>query len=104
MDGQLDTGSDDTVFPLWVAAFLGLDPAQGAEQEIRLAGRPQSFRGRFLSIEVRISDGQETFQWPASVGFVPVPLRRALLGYAGFLQYFDTDFHGADREVILKPN
>jgi hypothetical protein len=27
-----------------------------------------------------------------------------LLGYAGFLQFFDADFRGADREVILTPN
>jgi hypothetical protein len=27
-----------------------------------------------------------------------------LLGYAGFLKYFDADFHRDDPEVILKPN
>jgi hypothetical protein len=38
---------------------------------------------------------------------MPVPARRpvpSLLGHAGFLQYFDAEFRGADREVILAPN
>lgn len=104
IDGHLDTGSDDTVFPLWVAGFVGADLSQAAEQDIHLAGRGQPFRARFLPLELRITDGKETYQWSAIVGFVPVPLRRALLGYAGFLQFFDADFRGADREVILTPN
>ena len=104
IDGHLDTASDDTVFPLWVSAFLGLDPSQGAEQEVRLAGRVQPVRARILRVELRITDGQESCQWPALVGFVPIPLRRALLGYAGCLQFFDANLRGADREVILTPN
>jgi hypothetical protein len=50
------------------------------------------------------TDGQETCQWTALVGFVPVSLRRALLGYAGCLQFFDGQFRGADCEAVLTPN
>jgi hypothetical protein len=104
IDGHLDTGSDDTVFPQWLAPLLGVDLSQASEQDIHLTGRGQSFRAQFLPLELRISDGQETCQWQAIVGFVPLPLRRALLGYAGFLQFFDAEFRGADRQVVLTPN
>jgi hypothetical protein len=104
IDGQLDTSSDDTVFPLWVSAFLGLDLSQAEEQEINLAGRGRPFRARVQRVELRLTDGKEVCQWLALVCFAPVALRRALLGYAGFLQFFDSDFRGADREVFLTPN
>lgn len=104
IDGLLDTGADDTVFPLWVVPFIGVDFAQGAEQGIHLAGRGTPYRARFLQVELRVTDGQETCHWPAIVGFAPVPLRRALIGHAGFLEFFDADFRGANREVILTPN
>jgi hypothetical protein len=32
------------------------------------------------------------------------PLRYSLLGHAGFLQFFDAEFRGADQEVVLTPN
>jgi hypothetical protein len=105
VDGHLDTGADDTVFSDQVAALLGVDLTQAPEQEIVLAGRPQLLRCRYQRVELRITDGvQETYQWSAVVGFVTIPMRRALFGYAGFLQFFDADFHGADCEVFLKPN
>jgi hypothetical protein len=31
-------------------------------------------------------------------------MRWALLGHAGFLQFFDTELLGEKKEVILKPN
>ena len=105
IDGHLDTAADDTVFPTWFAAVIGLDLSQGVEHDITLVGRGPPVRCRFFQVKLRISDGlRETYEWPAIVGFAAVPLRRALLGYAGFLQFFDADFHGADHEVTLTPN
>jgi hypothetical protein len=104
LDGHLDTAADDTIFPLWVSTLIGLDLSVAAEQDIHLAGRGQPYRARFLPVELHLSDGRESCWWRAMVGFVSVPLRRALLGQAGFLQFFDSDFRGADREVILTPN
>ncbi len=104
MDGYFDTASDDTVFPLWISAMIGLDLSQAPEQVIQLAGRPQPFRARFARVELRLSDGKETCQWAALVGFAPVPWRRALFGYAGCLEFFDSLFRGAAREAILTPN
>ncbi len=105
LDGHLDTGADDTVFPAWVAASIGLDLTTAPFQDIHLAGRGQPFRAHYGSVLLRLTDGlQQSYEWPAMVAFVPVPLRRPLLGYAGCLQFLDAEFRGADQEVILLPN
>jgi hypothetical protein len=101
----LDTGADDTVLPDWIATAVGLDLAGAEERPIGLAGRPP-LRCRYASLEIQISDGaRETYRWTAVVGFVDAAvLTRPLLGHAGFLQYFDAEFSGADHEVVLIPN
>ena len=37
-------------------------------------------------------------------GFVDLALRWALLGHAGFLDFFDTELRGSRREVVMTPN
>jgi hypothetical protein len=104
-DGLLDTGSDDTVFEEDVAALIGVDLSQAPGRSVGLAGRPQPVLCRFTPVELRITDGaQETYEWTAVVGFAATRLHYSLLGHAGFLQFFDADFKGADREVVLLPN
>lgn len=104
IDALLDTGADDTIFPAWIAALIGVDLTQAHGRQVGLAGRPP-IRCRYAPVRLRITDGlTETHEWPAIVGFVAVPLQRPLLGYAGFLQFFDTTFLGADRAVVLTPN
>jgi len=105
LDGLLDTGSDETIFPEWVAAMIGVDLSLGADQEVHLAGRGKPIRCRYLSATILITDGkQETIEWEAVVGFVAVPLRCPLLGQAGFLEFFDVAFQGANHEAELIPN
>jgi hypothetical protein len=101
----LDTGADDTVLPDWIAASLGLDLTGADERSIGLAGRTP-LRCRYAPVEIQISDGaRETYRWTAVVGFIDTAvLPRPLLGYAGFLQYFDAEFRGANLEVLLIPN
>lgn len=56
-------------------------------------------------MKLRITDGlQEAYEWNATVGFLSTRLNYQLLGHAGFLQFFDAEFQGADRQVVLKPN
>jgi hypothetical protein len=103
-DGLLDTGADETIFDPTVAPLIGVDLSQAAEREIHLVGRG-SVRCRYASVRLRITDGiAETYEWDAVVGFAPFPLLRSLLGFGGFLQFFDAHFRGADEEVILFPN
>jgi hypothetical protein len=102
-DGLLDTGADDTVFSHSVAAALGLDLSAAEHRVIGLVGRPQPVSCQYARVILRISDGIEVFELPATVGFVAVRLHYALLGQAGFLQFFSADFDGEARTVTLTP-
>jgi len=103
-DGLLDTGADETILDPSVAPLIGVDLSQALQREINLVGRGR-IHCRYTSVQLRITDGQtETYEWDTVVGFAPFPLLRGLLGFAGFLQFFDASFRGADREVILLPN
>ena len=53
---------------------------------------------------LRLTDGREFREWPARVGFAPVPMTFALLGFAGFLQFFGANFLGDGEEVELTVN
>jgi len=102
-DGLLDTGADDTVFTDAVATALGVNLSGAEQRSISLAGRPQPVTCRYAFIELRITDGTETFVWQATVGFVAARLHYSLLGQAGFLQFFSTDFDGENHTVMLTP-
>jgi hypothetical protein len=100
---SLDSGSDDTLFPLHVAARLGIDLANAVEGEARSVGGP-AVRYAYAPALLRLADGSEACEWRAIVGFVAAPLRWAILGHAGFLQFFDVQLLGERREVLLAPN
>jgi hypothetical protein len=102
-DGCLDCASDDTIFPLSLARRLGIDltgAAQGQAQPVGGLVVPYLY----AAVTLRLSDGIETCEWPATVGFVDLPLRWALLGHAGYLEFFDVELRGARREVVITPN
>jgi hypothetical protein len=103
-DGLLDTGSDETILDPSVAPLIGLDLNQALEREVNLVGRGR-IRCHYVPVQLRITDGiAETYEWDTVVGFAPFPVLRSLLGFAGFLQFFDANFRGADQEVTLLPN
>lgn len=103
IDGLLDTGSDDTVFPDFVATTIGLDLSAAptrAASGVGMVGYPI----RYAEVVLRVSAGNERREWPARVGFTTAPLKRALLGYAGFLQFFTATFDGHRERVELTVN
>lgn len=103
-DGLLDTGADETILDPSVAPLIGVDLNHAVEREVHLAGRGRIFC-RYALVQLRITDGiAETYEWDTVVGFAPFPVLRSLLGFAGFLQFFDAAFRGADQEVSLLPN
>jgi hypothetical protein len=103
LDGCVDCGSDDTMFPLSLAGTLGIDLTGAPQGEAcPVGGMIVSYV--YAPVTLRVTDGLESFQWQTSVDFVDLPLRWALLGHAGFLDFFDTDLRGARREVFLTPN
>jgi hypothetical protein len=101
--GMLDTGADDTVFPDSAAAMIGADLTNAQTGEaagIGLISTPI----RYAQVTLRLTDGREFCEWTACVGFTATPLRRPLLGFAGFLQFFDATFRGGREEVELATN
>jgi hypothetical protein len=103
LDGCLDSGSDDSVFPLSVARKLGIDLTGAAQGEAHPVGGAK-IPYAYAAVTLRLTDGVETCEWRATVGFVDLPLRWALLGHAGFLDLFDSELRGDRREVFMTPN
>lgn len=102
-DGCLDCASDDTIFPQTLAQSLGIDLTGASKGESRpVDGVAISYL--YARIRLRISDGWEQCEWEAMVGFANLQLRWALLGHAGFLDFFDITLFGSRRETILTPN
>jgi hypothetical protein len=95
--GLLDTGADECVFSDAITSRLGID--LGAAPQRTSEGVGGSVTVRFAEVTFRIADQNEQREWAAWVAFTSAPLRRPLLGFAGFLQYFTAAFHG-DREVV----
>jgi hypothetical protein len=105
LDGLLDSGSHDTIFPEWIAPMIGVNLAAAIQHDIHFAGRSKPIPCRYASAKLRIADGvQEAYEWDAIIGFVAVPMKCPLLGHAGFLQFFDVTLHGADHVADLSPN
>jgi aspartyl protease len=101
--GLLDTGADDTVFPEDVARAIGVDLSTAPTGTFSAAGMG-SFPVRYAEVTLRIAGTGELREWKALVGFTAAPLRRPLLGFAGFLQFFTATFHGDREEVELVVN
>jgi hypothetical protein len=102
-DCLADTGADDTVFPESLAAQIGLDLTNaptGTASGVGLVSSPI----RFAVVRFRIGTLSEQREWQGWVGFTPAPLRRPLIGHAGFLQYFTATFHGDAEKLELTVN
>jgi hypothetical protein len=102
-DGCLDSASDDVLFPRRLAAPLGIDLVGATQGEAWPVGGV-AIPYLYARVTLQVTDGREECTWEATVGFVDQPLRWALLGHAGFLEFFDTELRGDRREAILTPN
>jgi hypothetical protein len=103
LDANLDTGSDDTLFPMYLATRLGIDLADAPKGEAGAIGGPPT-PYHYATVRLRLSDGYEEYEREAIVGFVAAPMRWAILGHAGVLRYFDLQLLGLRREALLTPN
>jgi hypothetical protein len=102
-DCLLDSGSDDTVFPESVAVAAGIDLSKAPTGSAAGVGL-QALTLRFAEVTLRVADNQEQREWSAIVGFTSAKLRQPLLGYAGFLQFFDVLIRGQKEDVELTVN
>ncbi len=99
----LDSGADDSVFPEALAGLLGVDLTQCPETiGSGIGGAPVPLR--YAEVKLRLTDGKELREWPATVGFTPSPLRLPVLGFAGCLQFFKATFFGDVEKVELEVN
>src|SRR4051794_37885916 len=74
LDGNLDSGSDDSLFPSYLVPFLGIDLSGAADGGAgAVGGRP--IRYRYALVTLRVADGSEACEWDAIVGFIDAPLR-----------------------------
>ena len=103
LDACIDSAADDTIFPPHLAIRLGIDANSAPTGQVRLVGGT-TIKVSYAAVTLLLSDGYETCEWDAVVGFSAVPMRWALLGHAGFLEFFDVQLLGAHREAILVPS
>lgn len=73
-DCLLDSGADDTLFPETAALALGIDLTGAPIGRAAQAGGAV-IQYRYASVALRISDGNESCEWVAVVGFTNHPLR-----------------------------
>jgi hypothetical protein len=99
----LDTGADETVFEERLARFVGVDLSNAPTGHLHGISSKATLL-RYAEVTLRLTDGIEFREWPARVGFTQIPLRRALLGFAGMLQFFYCLFNGEREEVELTIN
>jgi hypothetical protein len=103
LDAILDTAADDTVFAETVAAAIGLDLTAapvGSGAGVGMA----HVSVRYAEVTFRLATQQERREWKAWAGFTAAKLAYPLLGFAGFLQFFNVDFRGGLEEVELTVN
>ena len=103
VQGLLDTGADDTVVHESVATSIGTDLSAAPMGSATGVGG-SVVPVRFAEVTLRLASGYDQCEWRAWVGFTPARLHWALLGFAGFLQFFTATFHGDREEVELTPN
>lgn len=105
--GLLDTGADEVLLGRSVAETIGAELDEKVRWSVGgFAGqRAEAVLG---TIEVELTDGVATLRWSLKVGFVeyhdPVLEQVVILGHTGFLEYFNAEFRGQDREVVLTTN
>ncbi len=99
----VDTGADDTIFPLSIAQVLNVSLLPDVPVASSIRWRGSRYPIRFGSVLLEVSDGRESWSWPALVAFTAAPIRYPLLGQAGCLQYLTVTFFGPDRSFSSTP-
>ena len=103
LEGLIDSGADGTLVPEFAATNMGVDLTMAPAETTRGIGGVR-ITARYVDVIMRIADLHEQREWSALVGFAPLTKRSAILGHAGFLQYFTTVLHGDFEMVELAVN
>jgi hypothetical protein len=100
--GLLDTGADETVLPAFLVERIGVEVDPGAEAQFRGVGG-QIVTVSYARVQLEVGKAHQSYRWPAKVAFLQGS-NMAILGHAGFLQYFTATFNGQRRHVTLTAN
>jgi hypothetical protein len=104
--GLIDAGADQVFVPVLVAEALGITlHVNQAEPAIGAGGHELKTWAGEIEIEI-MDDHDHRQRWTVPVGFMETEddFAPALLGHAGFLEYFTATFDGAQQTVELVPN
>jgi len=90
----VDTGSDETVFPASLAMSLGVELHHDATSQASAVGRHE-VRLAPGAVTLELSQDDEKHRWQTTVAFLETNDPEdevALLGYSGFLEFFQATF------------
>lgn len=98
----IDSGADDTIFPLDVSALLNVGLHPTTPHMMRWRGSQYALS--FGDVDLELSDDTgATLRWRATIAFTSAPIRYPLLGVAGCIQFFDVRVLGEARLVEIEP-
>jgi hypothetical protein len=98
----VDTGADESYITDEMARTLGVQPISDSLFVVETASG--SMEVPYGEISIQIHNGVEEYRWSAVVGIVSEPWPEAILGHAGFLQYFDAEFSHGRGTLLLNRN
>jgi hypothetical protein len=105
-DALVDSGADETLFPMSLAEALGVELDQQLTSEVAgISG--DRLKIHYGDVELRIESGQGFVAWKTTVGFVDFGSASdevIILGHGGCLDYFTATFDGEKAELELVPN
>ena len=105
-DALVDSGADETLFPLSLAEVLGVELDQEFISEAAdISG--DRLKIQYGDVVLRIETEQDDIEWKTTVGFVDFGSASdevIILGHGGCLDFFTATFDGEKAELELKPN
>lgn len=105
-DALVDSGADETLFPLSLAELLGVRLDQEMTSEAAgISG--ERLKIQYGDVELRIESDQRVVAWKTTVGFVDFGSASdevIILGRGGCLDFFTATFDGENAQLELVPN
>jgi hypothetical protein len=98
LQGRLDSGADDTVFPWSDVERLGVELLPGVSLELEGLGGSERVLYGLVDLELGGPDGP--IRWSHLAAFSPS--ERSLFGLNGFLEYFVVRLDGVKHEIGIK--
>jgi hypothetical protein len=100
--GLVDTGSDETILPRALATLIGIatDPANSVTM-LTASGEIDVGYGQ---VTFELGKGKNLCRWSATFGIIDQPWEKAILGHAGFLQYFYVTLFGEKKQIRFRRN